>query len=50
MPQVIHELAIALAEETGNDDFYPQSCSINRYRKGEKLGMHKDNTEKNLPR
>lgn len=48
MPQVIQQLAISLAKETGNDDFYPQSCLINLYRKGEKLGMHKDNTEENL--
>ncbi len=48
MPQVIRNLAITLAKETGNDDFYPQSCLINLYGKGEKLGMHKDNTEDNL--
>ncbi len=48
MPQVIHELAIALAKKTGKDDFYLESCLINLYRKGEKLGLHKDNTEKNL--
>lgn len=48
MPQVIKNLAIVIARETGNDDFYPQSCLINFYSKGEKLGMHKDNTEENL--
>lgn len=48
MPQVIKDLAIVIAKETENDDFYPQSCLINLYRKGEKLGMHKDNTEENL--
>ena len=48
MPQVIKDLAIVIAKETGNDNFYPQSCLINLYRKGEKLGMHKDNTEENL--
>ena len=47
MPQVIKDLAIAIAKETGNDDFYPQSCLINLYRKGEKLGLHQDNTEEN---
>ena len=47
MPQVIRELAISLAEETGNDDFYPESCLINLYRKGEKLGLHQDTTEEN---
>ena len=47
MPQVIRELAIILAKETGNDKFYPESCLINLYRKGEKLGMHQDNTEEN---
>ena len=48
MPQVIRFLAIAIAKETGNYDFYPQSCLINLYRKGEKLGMHQDSTERNL--
>ncbi|PSB26100.1 alkylated DNA repair dioxygenase [Chlorogloea sp. CCALA 695] len=48
MPQVIRDLAINLAKETGNDNFDPESCLINLYRKGEKLGMHQDNTEKNL--
>ena len=47
MPQVIRELAISLAKETGNDDFYPESCLINLYRKGEKLGLHQDTTEEN---
>ncbi len=48
MPQVIKNLAITLVRETGNDDFFPQSCLINLYRKGKKLGMHQDNTEENL--
>ncbi len=48
MPQVIQDLAITLAKETGNDNFYPQSCLINLYSKGEKLGMHQDSTEENL--
>ncbi len=47
MPQVIKDLAIVIAKETGNDDFYPQSCLINLYNKGEKLGMHQDGTEEN---
>ncbi len=48
MPQVIRELAITLAKETGNNNFHPQSCLINLYNKGEKLGLHQDNTENNL--
>lgn len=47
MPQLIKDLAIVIARETGNDDFSPQSCLINLYRKGEKLGLHQDNTEEN---
>ena len=47
MPQVIKNLAVVIAKETGNDDFYPQSCLINLYNKGEKLGMHQDSTERN---
>ena len=48
MPQMIRNLAIAIAKETGNNDFHPQSCLINLYGKGEKLGMHQDKTEENL--
>lgn len=48
MPQVIQNLAITLANETENDNFLPQSCLINLYKTGEKLGMHQDSTEENL--
>ena len=48
MPQVIGNLAIAIAKETRNNDFHHQSCLINLYSRGEKLGMHQDNTEENL--
>lgn len=48
MPQVIRELTIDLAKETGNDDFYPESCLLNFYSKGAKLGLHQDITENNL--
>lgn len=47
MPQIIKDLAVAIALETGNDDFCPQSCLLNFYSKGEKLGLHQDNTEEN---
>ncbi len=48
MPQVIKDLAVEIAKETGNDDFQPQSGLLNFYSKGEKLGLHQDNTENNL--
>lgn len=48
MPQVIKDLAVAIAKETGNDDFCPQSCLLNFYSKGGRLGLHQDNTEQNL--
>ena len=48
MPQEIENLAVAVARETGNNNFLPQSCLLNFYSKGEKLGLHQDNTEKNL--
>lgn len=48
IPPVIKELAIALAKETGNSNFYPESCLLNFYSKGAKLGLHQDNSEKNL--
>jgi len=45
---VIKKLAIALASEAGTQDFNPESCLINFYEKGEKLGLHQDTSEKNL--
>ncbi len=48
MPQVIKDLAVEIAQETGNNDFSPQSCLLNFYSKDEKLGLHQDNTEENL--
>ena len=48
MPQEIENLAVAVARETGNNNFLPQSCLLNFYSKGEKLGLHQDNTEENL--
>ena len=48
MPQVISFLAVAIPKETGNVDFYSQSCLINHYNQGKKLGMHRNNTEENL--
>jgi len=48
IPEVIRKLAIALALEAGTQDFNPESCLINFYKKGEKLGLHQDTSEKNL--
>ncbi len=48
MPQTIENLAVEIAKETGNNYFQPESCLLNFYSKGEKLGMHQDNTEENL--
>ncbi len=48
IPQVIQKLAIALANEAGWSNFKPESCLINFYQKGEKLGLHQDNSEQNL--
>lgn len=48
MPQIIKNLAVEIAIETGNELFQPQSCLINFYSKGEKLGLHQDSTENNL--
>lgn len=40
MSHAIKNLAIEIAKETGNKLFQPQSCLINFYSKGQKLGLH----------
>ena len=45
---MIRFLAIAIAKETGNVDFYSQSCLLNHCNKGKKPGMRRNNTEENL--
>lgn len=45
MPQSIHDLAVALAKESGFSTFRPEVCLINHYEGTGRLGMHQDKDE-----
>ncbi|MBD2386008.1 alpha-ketoglutarate-dependent dioxygenase AlkB [Cylindrospermum sp. FACHB-282] len=48
MPEIIKNLAKSLAAQHANDaGFIPQTCLINYYENGSKLGLHQDNSEPN---
>jgi Alkylated DNA repair protein len=48
MPKEFSDLAIKIANSIGEFDYKPQSCLINYYPISGRLGIHQDNTEKNL--
>jgi alkylated DNA repair protein (DNA oxidative demethylase) len=48
MPQVLREFAIRCAVRAGFPRFRPDSCHINRYQAGTKLGLHQDRHECDL--
>jgi alkylated DNA repair protein (DNA oxidative demethylase) len=45
MPRVLLEFAIRCAVRSGFPQFRPDSCHINRYQAGTKLGLHQDRHE-----
>lgn len=45
IPGCISSLAQACASEAGFDGFTPDSCLVNLYKNGSKLGLHRDNDE-----
>ncbi|WP_019643676.1 DNA oxidative demethylase AlkB [Novispirillum itersonii] len=45
MPAVLHAFARAAAAEAGYPGFDPDSCLINRYAPGVKMGLHQDRDE-----
>ncbi len=45
MPEVFHKLAKDAAETAGYGGFEPDSCLINRYLRGAKMGLHQDKDE-----
>lgn len=45
MPEVFRKLARDAAEKGGYPDFEPDSCLINRYLPGAKMGLHQDKDE-----
>ncbi|MTJ17467.1 MULTISPECIES: alpha-ketoglutarate-dependent dioxygenase AlkB [unclassified Dolichospermum] len=48
IPEIINNLAKDLANQIGEPGYHPQTCLINYYQKSGKLGLHQDNSEKNL--
>ena len=48
MPQVLAEFAVRCAVRAGFPEFRPDSCHINRYQAGAKLGLHQDRHECDL--
>lgn len=45
MPEVFNALAVDAAEMAGYAGFEPDSCLINRYSPGAKMGLHQDRNE-----
>src|SRR5581483_10551181 len=48
MPWTIAKIGVELARDAGFDDFRPDSCLINYYAEGGKLGIHRDEDEEAL--
>lgn len=48
MPGCMMDFAIAAATDAGYPDFVPDSCLINVYVPGAKLGLHQDKDERDL--
>src|SRR5690606_40079805 len=48
MPACLQELARSAAEAAGFADYRPDSCLINRYLPGAKMGLHQDRDEKDF--
>jgi alkylated DNA repair protein (DNA oxidative demethylase) len=45
MPDLLQELARDAAQQAGYPDFEPDTCLINRYLPGAKMGLHQDKDE-----
>jgi DNA oxidative demethylase len=48
MPRLLVDFAIRCAVRSGFPDFRPDTCHINRYQAGTKLGLHQDRHEFDL--
>ena len=48
MPRVLADFAVRCAVRTGFPQFRPDTCHINRYQAGTKLGIHQDRHEFDL--
>lgn len=48
IPGLVRDIAQRAAAEAGFGVFAPDSCLVNRYRPGDKLGLHRDVDEQDL--
>lgn len=48
MPECLLRFAVRAATEAGYPDFVPDSCLVNQYLPGNKLGLHQDRDERDL--
>jgi len=48
MPRVLREFALRCAVRAGFPHFRPDSCHINRYQAGTRLGLHQDRHERDF--
>lgn len=48
MPEALHRFAGRAADAAGFANFEPDSCLINRYRPGAKMGLHQDRDEQDF--
>jgi DNA oxidative demethylase len=48
IPECLVAFAVRAATEAGYPDFVPDSCMINQYLPGNKLGLHQDRDERDL--
>lgn len=48
MPDCLRELAQRAAAEAGFSDFHPDTCLINRYLPGARMGLHQDRDERDF--
>ncbi|MGA9658525.1 MAG: DNA oxidative demethylase AlkB [Asticcacaulis sp.] len=45
IPDILQDMAVRAAQTAGFDGFLPDSCLINRYEVGAKMGLHQDRNE-----
>jgi alkylated DNA repair protein (DNA oxidative demethylase) len=48
MPECLLRFAVRAATQAGYPDFVPDSCMVNQYLPGNKLGLHQDRDERDL--
>ncbi|WP_255988654.1 DNA oxidative demethylase AlkB [Chitinolyticbacter albus] len=48
MPAAIREMGCAAALDAGYPDFIPDTCLINRYQPGARMGLHQDRNERDF--